>query len=127
MGDLVFLKLQPYVHMTVAKRSRQKLNFRYFGPYRVLERVGAVAYRLELPPGSLIHLVVHVSLLKKMVKPGTQVSPDLPVHCVDQEQNVQPEAVLRRQLIKRGGAAVPYGLIRWSGLPEELATWENLR
>nr|AAM08854.1 Hypothetical protein with similarity to putative retroelement [Oryza sativa Japonica Group] len=95
--------------------SCQKLSFRYFGPYRVLERVGAVAYRLELPPGSLIHLVVHVSLLKKMVKPGTQ------------EQNVQPEAVLRRQLIKRGGAAVPYGLIRWSGLPEELATWENLR
>lgn len=113
--------------MSVTKRSCQKLSFRYFGPCKILGRVGAVAYRLELPQGSLIHPVVHVSLLKKAIRPAIPVCSDLPVHCVEQDDQVQPEAVLRRQLIKRGGAAVPYGLIRWTNLTDDLATWKNLR
>lgn len=90
----------------------QKLSFRYFGPYKILGRIGAMAYRLESPEGSLVHPVVHVSLLKKVIRLGTPVCSDLPVQCVEQDAHVQPEVVLRRQLIKPGGAAVPYGLIR---------------
>lgn len=127
VGDMVFLKLQPYVQMSVARHSCQKLCFRYFGPYKVLARVGAVAYRLELPTGSAVHPVVHVSLLKKVLKPNIPVSNDLPLNCFDNPDTVQPEAVLRRQLIKRGKLAVPYGLVQLSGLPASLATWENLR
>lgn len=119
---MVFLKLQPYVQLSVARRSCHKLNFRYFGPYKVLDKVGKVAYRLELPKESQIHPVVHVSLLKKAVAPGTQVCSDLPMQCLEEADGSRPKKILRQQLIKRGCAAVRFGLVQWSGLPEELAT-----
>lgn len=67
MGDLVFLKLQPYVQSSLAVRSHQKLAFRYFGPFKVLAKVGSVAYKLEPPASSSIHPVFHVSQLKPSI------------------------------------------------------------
>jgi len=63
--DWVFLKLQPYVQSSLARRSNQKLAFHFFGPYHVEAKVGAVAYKLALPPTSAIHLVFYVSQLKR--------------------------------------------------------------
>lgn len=86
LGDLVYLKHQllihqPYMQITVAQRSYHKLSFKYYGPYRVLDWVRAVAYKLELLVCSQIHLVVHLWLLKKALKVGTQVITDLPKLC----------------------------------------------
>jgi hypothetical protein len=64
IDDWVYMKLQPYVQSSVLPRAHHKLIFKYFGPYRVLARVGKVAYRLDLPASNRIHRVVHVSQLK---------------------------------------------------------------
>ena len=78
MGDSVCLKLQPYVQRSVATRSNQKLAFRYFVPYKVLHRVGAVAYKLQMPEDSTVHPVFHVSQLRQALPPTERVIQQLP-------------------------------------------------
>lgn len=67
VDDLVYHKLQPYIQSSVAPRSNQKLSFPYYGPFKVLARVGAIAYRLHLLDNCKIHPVVHISRLKHHV------------------------------------------------------------
>ena len=63
-GELVLLKLQPYRQQTVQRRVSSKLAKRYYGPFKVLRRIGAVSYELELPAASRIHPVIHVSQIR---------------------------------------------------------------
>jgi hypothetical protein len=121
VGELVYLWLQPYVQSSLAPRSHQKLTFKFFGPYKILERIGSVAYKLDLPASSSLHPVFHVSLLKPAPPPRYQVSTTLP----DPELDLQvPEQVLQRRTHIRGTSTVPQ-LIKWSGLDNALATWED--
>jgi hypothetical protein len=123
VGDRVFLRLQPYIQSSVARRSNRKLAFKFFGPFSVLARVGEVAYRLDLPPASRVHPVFHVSQLKPCVGPGTPVSPLLPP--ADALFQV-PAVVLQKRVAQRGNRTVAQGLIQWSESTPDSATWEDL-
>jgi hypothetical protein len=125
VGDSVYLKLQPYVQTSVATRSSQKLSFKYFGPYLVLQRVGKVAYKLQLPPSSRVHPVVHVSQLKKAVPNKAKVCTGLPSYSLC-NLTIFPAAICDDRLVKRGSKLVPQVRVRWAGLPEECKTWEPL-
>jgi hypothetical protein len=64
VGDLVFLRLHPYRQSSQKKSGAENLKPRFYGPYRVVRRVGKVAYELKLLEGSKIHNVFHVSCQK---------------------------------------------------------------
>jgi hypothetical protein len=125
VGEAVLLRLQPYAQQSVVNRPFPKLSYKYFGPYHVLERIGKVAYRLDLPAASRIHNVFHVSQLKEYRADYTPVFTDLPklpaLDCV----NTEPEAILDRRMTKRGNHANVQVLIKWKNLPDETATWED--
>jgi hypothetical protein len=70
VGDKVFLKLQPYIQSSLARRANKKLAFKFFGPYEIIVKIGFAAYELALPNGSTVHPIFHVSQLKKMVNPS---------------------------------------------------------
>jgi hypothetical protein len=123
VGDLVFLRIQPYIQSSLAPRASQKLSFRFFGSFKVLQRVGNVAYRLELPSGSSVHPVFHVSQLKKAVGSSVQVSASLPDDMLELQV---PDKILQRRLVTRGFKTVHQVLIQWSFSPASLATWEDL-
>ncbi|KAH9733915.1 hypothetical protein KPL71_017190 [Citrus sinensis] len=123
-GDLVFLKLQPYKQSSVFKRAHKKLACIYFGPYKIVRKIGPVAYKLQLPESSRIHPVFHVSLLKKAIGDFSS-STDLP--SVDDEGLIvlEPLAILDTRWLRRGGKVVEQQLVQWKRLPVEDATWED--
>ncbi|KAK6162149.1 hypothetical protein DH2020_001990 [Rehmannia glutinosa] len=106
VGDWVYLKLKPYRQL-------------------VVQRVGEVAYKLQLPLTSRIHPVFHVSLLKKRIGASDSVSADLPVFDAEGKVIMHPISILDRRLVKRNNTGVPQVLIRWAHLPVEEATWED--
>lgn len=123
--DMVYMKLQPYVQSSLAVRTNKKLSFRFYGPFWVLERIGEVAYKLDLPESSRIHPVLHVSQLKKHIPKDSVVSVYLTTVCIEPTDLIKPECKLGARMIQRGSQMVKQVLVKWNMLPESMATWED--
>jgi hypothetical protein len=63
-GDMVYIKMQPYRMAAFGIRQSIKLTSKFYGPFIVNEKIGKLAYKLQLPEGVKIHPVIHVSQLK---------------------------------------------------------------
>jgi len=126
IGDWVYLRLQPYRQKSLALRKNLKLSPRFFGPFKVLSRVGTVAYRLDLPSESRLHPVFHVSCLKKKLGQSTFPLSSLPPVDLNGEIYPEPERIVDRRMIKRRGRAATEVLVRWLGASAEDDTWELL-
>nr|AEV42261.1 hypothetical protein [Beta vulgaris] len=127
VGDMVYLRLQPYKQRSLAKRLNEKLAPRYYGPFPVLKRIGTVAYELDLPPHSKIHPVFHISQLRKAV--GTApVFPVLPpLLTTDLVLPSSPSQVLGIRPNPLNQAAPAEILVQWSDMSADEATWENVQ
>lgn len=125
VGDWVYLKMQPYRQTTVSGMGNQKLNPKFFGPFEIIEKMGTCAYRLNLPDGSSIHPVFHVSLLKARVGPNQAVAPTLPLIESRSEVLHLPYAIIARRMVKKRNSAVAQLLVQWKGQEEEEATWDD--
>jgi hypothetical protein len=126
VGEWVFLKLRPHRQQSVMRRINQKLAARFYGPFQIIDKVGEVAYKLQLPEQSKIHPVFHVSLLKKAVGQYQEES-ELPDNLTgEQDELYEPEAILAARKVQQQGKTVTQLLVHWKGKTAEEATWEDL-
>ncbi|GJY64897.1 putative reverse transcriptase domain-containing protein [Tanacetum coccineum] len=115
VGDMVMLKVSPWKGV-IRFGKRGKLNPRYIAPFKVLAKVGTVAYRLELPDQlSLVHSTFHVSNLKKCyVDEPLAISLDETE--IDDKLNIieEPVEIMDREVKQLNQSRIPIVKVRWN-------------
>ena len=126
VGDHVYLKVSP---MRGIRRFnvKGKLAPRYVGPFKVLERKGEVAYRLELPLSlSGVHDVFHISQLKRCLRVPEEQAP---LDGVDVQEDLtyteHPVKILETSERVTRNKRIKMCRVQWSHHSEAEATWER--
>ncbi|GJR86816.1 putative reverse transcriptase domain-containing protein [Tanacetum coccineum] len=126
VGDRVMLKVSLWKGV-VRFGKRGKLNPRYVGPFKVLKKVGSVAYKLELPQElSRVHNTFHVSNLKKCYSDEPLVVPLEGLHIDDKLQFIEePVEILEREIKRLKRSRIPLFKVRWNSRRGPEFTWER--
>ena len=126
VDDHVYLKVSP---MRGIRRfnMKGKLAPRYIGPFKILEKKGEVAYRLELPPSlSGVHDVFHVSQLKKCLRVPEEQAP---LEGLDVQEDLtyteHPVKILDTSERNTRNKKIKMCRVQWSHHTEAEATWER--
>jgi hypothetical protein len=98
---------------------------KYYGPYKVLQNIGTMAYKLKLLASSRVHPVFHVSCLKKVIGDKIPVQTILPE--LDEEGKIilDPEVITKIIIRQQRNRLISEYLIKWKNLPTEDSTWED--
>ncbi|GJX96929.1 putative reverse transcriptase domain-containing protein [Tanacetum coccineum] len=126
VGDKVMLKVSPWKGV-IRFGKRGKLNPRYIGPFKIIAKVGTVAYRLELPEKlSRVHSTFHVSKLKKCMADEPLAIP-LDEIQVDDKLNFieEPVEIMDREVKRLKQSRIPIVKVRWNSRRGPEFTWER--
>ena len=115
----------PFYHWRNS-RKRGKLGPRFIGPFKVIARVGKVAYRLELPPElSQIHNTFHVSRLRKCL---ADESAHVPINDIQVDERLnyveRPIAILERKINSLRNKEIGLVKVQWQHRKGSEWTWE---
>ncbi|GJS63253.1 putative reverse transcriptase domain-containing protein [Tanacetum coccineum] len=126
VGDRVMLKVSPWKGV-VRFGKRGKLNPRYVVPFKVIERVRTVAYKLELPPQlSRVHIMFHVLNLKKCMSDESLVIPLEELRVDDKLHFVEERVeVMDREIKQMKRSHIPIIKVRWDSKRGPKFTWER--
>ncbi|GJS57785.1 hypothetical protein Tco_0652569 [Tanacetum coccineum] len=126
IGDKVLLKVVTWKGVMRFGKCG-KLNPRYIGPFRIIERIGPVAYRLELPQElSRVHNVFHVCNLKKCLSDDTLVIPLEEIQLDDKLNFVEePVEIMDREVKKLKRSSIPIVKVHWNTRRGPEYTWEH--
>ena len=106
----------------------QKLSPRYCGPFKILKKIGDVAYRIELLEGIKAHPVFHVSKMKRKLHPlENAVSPKVLVELIKPPTAPHElERVLGFKDRRTRHNVYREALVKWTDLDQEASTWERI-
>nr|GFA53396.1 putative reverse transcriptase domain-containing protein [Tanacetum cinerariifolium] len=126
VGDKVMLKVSPWKGV-VRFGKRGKLNPRYVGPFKVLERIEDVAYKLDLPKElSRVHNTFHVSNLKKCHADEPLAVPLDGLHFDDKLHFLEdPVEIVDREVKRLKRSRIPLVKVRWNSKRGPEFTWEH--
>ncbi|GJZ56543.1 putative reverse transcriptase domain-containing protein [Tanacetum coccineum] len=125
VGDKVMLKVSPWKGV-IRFGKREKLNPRYIGPFKILAKLGMLAYRLELLEQlSRVHSTFHVSNLKKCFV-DEPVAISLDEIQIDDKLNFieEPVEIMDREVKRLKHSRIPIVKVRWNSRRGLEFTWE---
>ncbi|GKA02081.1 hypothetical protein Tco_0674746 [Tanacetum coccineum] len=126
VGDRVMLKVSPWKGV-VRFGKRGKLNPRYIRPFKFLDRIGPVAYRLEIPKElSNVHNTFYVSNLKKCISDESLIIPMKELWLDDKLNFVEePIEIMNREVKQLKQSRIPIVKVRWNSKRGSEFTWER--
>ena len=128
MGEYTFVKVSPMKGVMRFGKSG-KLAPRFIGPFPILEKIGKLAYRLELPPQLVgIHNVFHISQLRQcLYDPRTVLEPQQLEGIIlkpDLTIPLEPIRIVASETRKLRNKQIPLVKVQWSANPKD-CTWET--
>ncbi|GJZ85304.1 putative reverse transcriptase domain-containing protein [Tanacetum coccineum] len=125
VGNKVMLKVSPWKGV-IRFGKREKLNPRYIGPFKIIAKVGTVAYRLELPEKlSRVHSTFHVSNLNKCLSDETLAIPLDEIQVYDKLHFIEELVeIMDREVKCLKQSRIPIVKVRWNSRRGPGFTWE---